>query len=59
MSVATDRAALVALYNATNEPGLDGRDQLDQRTSRSSSWHGVTTDGDGRVTRNWNFKKTG
>ena len=48
--VATDKAALVALYNATDGPNW--------KTSTNwlsnedlASWHGVTTDGDGRVTR--------
>ena len=46
----TDRAALVALYNATdganwtNNTGWDTGAPIDQ-------WYSVTTDGDGRVTR--------
>ena len=48
--VSADRAALVALYNAT------GGENWTRKTNWSSSvpvgeWSGVTTDGDGRVTR--------
>ena len=47
---ATDRAALVALYNAT-----DGANWLNNRNWLSNApmgvWHRVTTDSDGRVTR--------
>ena len=47
---ATDRAALVALYNATNE--ADWTDDTNWASGEPlASWHGVTTDGDGRVTR--------
>ena len=46
---ATDRAALVALYNAT-----DGANWLNNGNWLSNApmgeWHGVTTDSDGRVT---------
>ena len=46
---ATDRAALAALYNAT-----DGANWLNNRNWLSNGpmgeWHGVTTDSDGRVT---------
>ena len=49
---ATDRAALVALYNAT-----DGANWLNNDNWLSNApigeWHGVTTDSDGRVTRLW------
>ena len=50
-TIATDKAALVALYNAT-----DGATNWPTRTNWTSdmaldSWHGVTTNGDGRVTR--------
>ena len=49
---ATDRAALVALYNAT-----DGANWLNNGNWLSNApmgeWHGVTTDSDGRVTRLW------
>ena len=45
---ASDRAALVAFYNAT-----DGANWLNNSNWLSSAptgqWHGVTTDGDGRV----------
>ena len=45
----TDRAALAALYNAT-----DGANWLNNRNWLSigpmGEWHGVTTDSDGRVT---------
>ena len=48
--VATDRAALVALYNATN--GGSWADDANWRSDEPlSSWYGVTTNGDGRVTR--------
>ena len=47
---ATDRAALVALYNAT-----DGANWLNNGNWLSNApmgeWHGVTTDSDGRVAR--------
>ena len=47
---ASDRAALVALYNAT-----DGANWLNKDNWLSNSpmgeWHGVTTDSDGRVTQ--------
>ena len=47
---ATDRAALVALYNAT-----DGANWRNNRNWLSNApmgeWHGVTTDSDGRVTQ--------
>ena len=47
---ATDRAALAALYNAT-----DGANWLNNGNWLSNApmgeWHGVTTDSDGRVTR--------
>ena len=47
---ATDRAALVALYNAT-----DGANWLNNGNWLSNApmgeWHGVTTDSDGRVTQ--------
>ena len=49
-NTSTDRAALVALYNAT-----DGANWLNNRNWLSNGpmgeWHGVTTDSDGRVTR--------
>ena len=44
-----DRAALVALYHATDGPNWDNnRNWLSDRPP--GAWHGVTTDGDGRVT---------
>ncbi len=50
-TVATDKAALVALYNAT-----DGANSWTTKTNWTtdqalSSWSGVTTNSDGRVTR--------
>ena len=49
-SVATDTAALQALYDATN--GADWTDVTNWGTAQAlSTWHGVTTNGDGRVTR--------
>ena len=49
-SVATDKAALQALYDATN--GADWTDDTNWGTAQAlSTWHGVTTNGDGRVTR--------
>ena len=49
-NTSTDRAALAALYNAT-----DGANWLNNRNWLSNGpmgeWHGVTTDSDGRVTR--------
>ena len=48
-SVATDRAALVALYNATG--GADWTDNTNWLSTEAlSAWYGVTTDGNGRVT---------
>ena len=48
-TVATDRAALEALYNATG--GADWTDNTNWLTNEAlSAWHGVTTDLDGRVT---------
>ena len=48
-TVATDKAALVALYNATD--GANWTTRTNWATAEPlSSWHGVTTDSDGRVT---------
>ena len=48
-SVATDTAALTALYNATN--GANWTDNTNWGIAPAlSTWHGVTTDSDGRVT---------
>ena len=48
-SVATDTAALQALYNATN--GANWTDDTNWGIAPAlSSWHGVTTNSDGRVT---------
>ena len=48
-SVATDTAALTALYNATN--GANWTDNTNWGTAPAlSTWHGVTTDSGGRVT---------
>ena len=49
-TVATDRAALVALYNATG--GANWTHNTHWLTNEAlSEWHGVTTDANGRVTR--------
>ena len=49
-TVATDRAALAALYNATG--GANWTDNTNWLSSEAlSEWHGVTTDANGRVTR--------
>ncbi len=48
-SVATDRAALVALYDATG--GQNWSDSTNWKTDAAlGDWYGVTTDTDGRVT---------
>ena len=48
-TVATDRAALVALYNATG--GANWTDNTNWTSNEAlSEWHGVTTDANGRVT---------
>ena len=48
-SVATDKAALVALYNATD--GANWTTNTNWTSDMAlSSWHGVTTNSDGRVT---------
>ena len=47
-SVATDRTALVALYNATD--GSNWTDSTNWLTTEAlSAWYGVITDGTGRV----------
>ena len=47
-SVASDRAALVALYNATD--GANWQTSTNWLTDQPiGEWHGVTADGDGRV----------
>ena len=46
---ATDRAALVALYNATGGANW-GRNGNWLSNAPMGEWHGVTTDSDGRVT---------
>ena len=48
-TAATDRAALVALYNATSGPNWT-IDTNWLTTAALSEWYGVTTDVDGRVT---------
>ena len=48
--VASDRAALQALYDATNGAAWTNDTSWSSREPLAS-WHGVTTDGDGRVTR--------
>ncbi len=46
---ASDRAALVALYHATNGPNwANNSNWLSDRPL--NEWHGVSTDGEGRVT---------
>ena len=48
-SAAADRAALVALYDATG--GANWHDDTNWLTERPlAEWHGLVTDGDGRVT---------
>ena len=49
-SVAMDRAALVALYDATGGANWTNKTNW-STTAALSTWHGVTTDSDGRVTR--------
>ena len=50
-SAATDRAALEALYDATNGDG-SWRSATNWKTATAlGQWHGVTTDAAGRVTR--------
>ena len=47
--VNTDRAALAALYNATN--GSSWQDDTNWLSNRPlGEWHGISTDADGRVT---------
>ena len=49
-SVETDRTALVALYNATD--GANWTNNTNWLTNEAiSEWHGVVTDGEGRVKR--------
>ncbi len=48
--VATDKAALVALYNATDGANWTPNTNWTS-TEQLSAWHGVTTNSDGRVTR--------
>ena len=48
---ASDRAALVALYNATGGGGRNWRNNGNWLSNAPiGAWHGVTTDSDGRVT---------
>ena len=48
--VATDKAALTALYNATD--GANWTTSTNWTSDMAlSAWHGVTTNTDGRVTR--------
>ena len=47
--VASDRAALEALYDATGGEGWTNRTNW-KTAARLGDWHGVTTDADGRVT---------
>ena len=49
-SVAMDRAALVALYDATGGANWTNKTNW-STTAALSTWHGVTTDSDGRVTQ--------
>ena len=48
-NAATDRAALVALYNATDGTNWHDKDKW-QSEAPMGEWHGVTTNSDGRVT---------
>ena len=53
-SATQDRAALVALYNATD--GAHWQTSTHWLTDRPiGEWHGVTVDGEGRVTQLWLF----
>ena len=49
-TVATDRAALMALYNSTNGANWTKNDNWDS-TDTLDMWHGVTVDTDNRVTK--------
>ena len=49
-TVATDKAALVALYNATDGANWTTNTNWTSDDEPLSSWSGVTTNGDGRVT---------
>ena len=49
-SPTTDRAALIALYNATDGPNWENNTNWDT-DEPLGEWHGVTTDANGRVTR--------
>ena len=49
-SVADDRAALEALYDATNGANWNASDNW-KTDEPLEQWHGVATDGDGRVMR--------
>ena len=49
-SVAGDRAALVALYNATDGANWSTNTNWTSTTEPLSAWYRVTTDADGRVT---------
>ena len=48
-NTSTDRAALVALYNATDGANWGHKDNW-QSEAPMGEWHGVTTNSDGRVT---------
>ena len=48
----TDRVALVALYNATDGPNWSNETNW-LSAEPIGEWHGVITDGSGRVTRVW------
>ena len=48
--MATDRAALMALYNATDGPNWSNNGHWGSN-QQLSAWFGVTTDSGGRVTR--------
>ena len=49
-AVAADRAALVALYNATDGPNWTDKTNWLSVTEPIGNWRGVTTNADGRVT---------
>ncbi len=51
-NTSTDRAALVALYNATDGANWHSNGNW-LSNAPMGEWHGVTTDSDGRVTRLW------
>ena len=49
-ALAAERAALIALYNATNGASWTNKTNWDSDDKPVGEWHGVTTDANGRVT---------